>query len=61
MIHRLVFYVVWAVVVAVYLISSWMLFKSDKGGRCLLGLVLFTFYITIAIDAIRLYPADFDS
>ena len=61
MIHRLVFYVVWTVAVAVYLISSWMLCKSDKGGRCLLGLVLFTFYITIAIDAIRLYLADLDS
>ena len=61
MINGFVLNVVWTVVVAVYLISSWMLCKSEKGGRCLLGLILFTFYITIAFDAIRLYLADLDS
>ncbi len=46
-------YIIWTIVVSVYLIVAWMLFNSEKGGRCLLGLFMFSFYATVLFDALR--------
>ena len=53
-------YIIWTIVVSAYLVTAWMLFESEKGGRSLLGFVLFNLYVVILFDAMSVLIADSD-
>ncbi len=52
--------IIWSIAVSVYLISAWMLSKSDKGSRCLTGFLMFVLYAVIMFDAMRVVLAESD-
>lgn len=52
--------VIWSLAVSVYLIAAWMLSKSEKGGRCLTGFLMFVSYTFIMFDALRVVLVDND-
>ena len=56
----LVHCIIWSIAVSVYLISAWMLCKSEKGGRCLTGFLMFVSYTVIMYDALRVVLAETD-
>lgn len=48
--HGIVYYIAWTVIVLIYMIASFMLFHSEKGGLVLVGLLMFYFYAILLID-----------
>lgn len=52
--------IIWSIAVSVYLISAWMLIKSEKGGRCLTGFLMFVSFAVIMFDALRVVLAETD-
>lgn len=53
-------YIIWTIAVSAYLVTAWMLFKSEEGGRSLLGFVLFNLFVVVLFDALRVLIADSD-
>lgn len=49
---------IWSIAVSVYLIAAWMLSKSEKGCRCLIGFLMFVSYSVIMFDALRVVLAE---
>ena len=42
--HGIAYYITWTVIVLIYVITSYMLYHSEKGGYALLGVLMFCFY-----------------
>lgn len=51
---RLAHYILLTAGVSTYLIAAWILYKSEKEGWCLLGLLMLLFYAAHLFDALIL-------
>ena len=52
--HGIAYYIIWTVIVLIYVITSYMLYHSEKGGYTLLGVLMFCFYAILLMDVARL-------
>lgn len=52
--HGIAYYIIWTVIVLIYVITSYMLNHSEKGGYTLLGVLMFCFYAILLMDVARL-------
>ena len=52
--HGIAYYIIWTVIVLIYVITSYMLYHSEKGGYALLGVLMFCFYAILLMDVARL-------
>lgn len=52
--HGIAYYIIWTVIVLIYVITSYMLYHSEKGGFALLGVLMFCFYAILLMDVARL-------
>ena len=52
--HGIAYYITWTVIVLIYVITSYMLYHSEKGGYALLGVLMFCFYAILLMDVARL-------
>ena len=52
--HGIAYYITWTVIVLIYVITSYMLCHSEKGGYALLGVLMFCFYAILLMDVARL-------
>ena len=52
--HGIAYYTIWTVIVLIYVITSYMLYHSEKGGYALLGVLMFCFYAILLMDVARL-------
>ena len=52
--HGIAYYIIWTVIVLIYVMTSYMLYHSEKGGYTLLGVFMFCFYAILLMDVARM-------